>query len=246
MKAQAIIKDAFRLIGVSRTGQTPSSDALADGLATLNAMLDAWSIERLMVPVIVRRQLDLVASQQTYTIGTGGDWDVARPARIERAALINNSNVSYPLEVPMEILSVERWAEIRLKAVTSTFPTRLYYDQAYPLGNVSVWPVPTDSSYDVALYCWEPLAQFADLNTTEYDLPPGYLLCLRYNLAAELMPMFVIQNKSNGQQHGLVLEKAREQKAWVKMMNAPTVAMSMDSGLRSGGGGFNWLTGNLV
>lgn len=236
MLAQTLIKNAFRLIGVSRVGQTPAPEALAEGLAMLNAMLDAWSIERLMIPVIARRVLDLEANQQTYTIGSGGDWDVPRPVRIERAGLVDDRH-----ETPMDVMSHDQWSEIGEKEQTG-LPWRIYYDGAYPLGNVTLWPVPVDSSLKVALYCWSPITAFADLATTEYDLPPGYEMAVRYNLAEYLIPAFTIQNKSTMQQHSLIIERAREQKSWIKMLNAPFLDMKIDPAL-TGDGGFDITTG---
>jgi hypothetical protein len=202
----------------------------------LNAMIDAWSIERLMIPVVARRVLDLVAGQQTYTIGPAGDWEVPRPVRIERAGLVSDRH-----ETPMDILSLDQWVEISVKDQAG-LPARLYYDGAYPLGNVSLWPVPEDASLKVALYCWSPVVAFTDLATTEYDLPPGYEIALRFNLAEYLMPAFTIQNKSSMQQHGMVIERAREQKAWIKMLNAPFLDMKIDPAL-TGDGGFDIVTG---
>ena len=237
MLAVSLIKDAFRLIGVTRPGQTPSADAQAEGLATLNAMLDAWSTERLMIPVIVRRVFDVTANQQTYTIGAAAMWAGQRPVRIERAGLVELGS-----ETPIEVLSEGRWAQIPVKSQAGR-PAKLYYDGAYPVGNVSLFPVPEDSSLDIALYCWAPLAAFADLAATSYDLPPGYQLAITYNLAGLLIPGFTIQNKSDMQQHQLVLDRAREQKAWVKMFNAPVLELSIDAAL-TGSGAFDITTGS--
>jgi len=238
MLARTLISDAFRLIGVTRTGQTPSADALADGLSTLNGMLDAWANERLMVPMIVRRVLDLIAGQQTYTIGTAGNWNVPRPMRIEGAGLISGTT-----ETPMDhALTFQHWAAISNKSQSGR-PYKLYYDKAFPLGNVSLWPVPDDSSLDVALYCWAPLLAFADLATTQYDLPAGYELALRFNLAVNLIPAFTIQNKSSMQQHVLVMDLAKQYKGNIKMLNAPVYELAIDAALAPRGG-FDITTGN--
>ena len=237
MKAQELIIQALRLLGTLRVGQTPSADVLAEGLSMLNGMLDAWTVERLMVPTVARRELALVPLQQTYTIGAGGDWDVERPVRIERmGAEVDGSG-----EVPVTVIGVEQWADLQLKSATGTFPQVAYYETTYPLGRVHVWPVPTVSGTAV-LYCWAPVAQFADLNTTDYDFPPGYLLCLRFNLAGWLMPAYTIQNKSQQGQWNLMIERAEERKAWVKMVNAPAPRLEIDAALQ-GGQGWSVLTG---
>lgn len=241
--AQTLINGAFNLIGVLTQGESPTSTESTDALAVLNAMMDAWSIERLMVPVIKRQVFDLTASQQDYTIGSGANWSVARPARIERAGLIMNTNPSQPVEIPMRVLSLGDWAEVRIKALTQTFPKWLFYDPTYPYGTVRVWPIPTDSTYDVALYFWSPVIQFADLSTTSYDLPPGYDLAIRYALAVELLPSFGVVGDSST----LVISRAAELKGNIKMLNAPDVRLAADPALQGDTRGvFDWRTGDTV
>ena len=246
MTASEIILAAFRLIGSSRVGQVPATAMTAEGLSTLNGMIDQWSIERLTVPVIVRRVLPLTVGQQAYTMGLTGDWNVPRPVRIERAGIIITTNPPQPVELPITILSVQGWSNIVIKATQSTIPTALYNDGSYPLTNISMWPVPQDSSNYVALYCWEQISSFADLSTTSYDFPPGYVLALKYNLAALLMPLYVIQNKSNMQQWQMIIDQAATLKGSIKAFNAPLTVLKPDAALTSTAAKFNWLTGDTV
>ncbi len=241
--AQTLIDAAFNLIGVLTQGESPTSTESTDALAVLNSMLDAWSIERLAVPLIERHIISLVAGDAAYTIGTGGDFNDARPGKILRGAVINNANPSQPLEIPMKQLSVDEWAEIRIKDLTQAFPTRFYYEPSYPLGTIRVWPVPTDSSYQLAMYYWVPVGQFADL-VTSYDLPPGYDLAIRYGLAVELLPSFGVVGESST----LVIQKAQELKGNLKVLNAPKVLLGVDPEICAtrGAGMFDWRTGETV
>jgi hypothetical protein len=55
--ANSIIKRAIRLITADSSITTPDTYQLADGLEALNAMTDAFSIERLMIYQILEETL---------------------------------------------------------------------------------------------------------------------------------------------------------------------------------------------
>lgn len=243
MTARQIIYSALRFIGVLRTGQAAAPEADDDGLGMLQSMIDQWQIERLMIYTINRNVFDLVASQQVYTVGTGGNWNIPRPARIDRAGVIVQG--TYPTELPLRKVSIQQWAqEFPAKTVTSSLPTAFYEDGGFPFINVTMWPVPSVATSTIALYSWSPLATFADLDT-DYTFPPGYDLALRFNLGELLWPMFVVNSKSNGNQMQLqmVQQMARAAKAKIKTINQPVLNMRIDSQLTGNRRGFNWITG---
>lgn len=242
MTGRELIYSALRFIGVLRPGQTAAPESYTDGLTMLNGMVDQWQIERLMIFTIARNTFSLTAAQQVYTLGTGGNWNIARPARIERMGCILAG--TQPIEIPMRKISIQQWAqEFPVKAVTSPIPLAFYEDGANPLINVTLWPVPAASTNTVALYSWSPLQSFADLDTN-YQFPPGYDLALRFNLGEILWPMFVINNKGggNGMQLQMVQKMAMEAKAKVKSLNTPVLDMRCDPQL-VGRSGFDWNTG---
>lgn len=233
MTAKTVIQGAYRLLGNLRHGQTASDDALTDGLSMLNDMLDSWAIERMTVPVIVRRVVDVAASTASYLVGPGGDWDIEPPIRIERAGLITTDG----LESPIAVLTVDQWADVALKSGTSTQPTSIYYDKDSAVGRVYVTPIPTSSGLQIALYNWQAFSAFADIDTTNYDFPPGAALALRYCLAELLIPESIIQNKAlpfGGPQYGHIIEQARTLKGRFKAFNAPVLEMGFDKALTTG------------
>ena len=54
-------------------------------LGKLNAMLESWSLERLMINAITQGSLALTSGLGTYTIGSGGQFNMARPTKIVKA-----------------------------------------------------------------------------------------------------------------------------------------------------------------
>lgn len=210
-----LIKGAMRLIGAIESGETPSSEESSDGLSALNAMLDAWSVERLMVYQILQEPFSLSAGTASYTIGSGGTWNTARPVRIDSAFIRDSDGLDYPIE----IITKDRYDAIADKT-TQSRPEWLYYYTAYPLGTIYWYSVP-DATYTAYLNSWKQLQSFAGL-ATDLALPPGYERAIKYNLALEIAPEY------NRMPSAVVVEVANESKAALKSANAPVVEMKCD------------------
>lgn len=192
-----LISRSLRLLGALNIGDNPTAAEAQDGLTALNALVDAWATERLMCFTTSRNLYNLAENQQVYQIGPlGPDWIAPRPEYIDGAGLVLiNSDPTQVLEVPLHVLRTDlEWARIRAKGITSTLPTKLYYDRGFSTagnlgsGNVALWPIPTIAN-QVALYTPFLISQFTGLTQT-ISLPPGYNRALPYNLAIELAPEF--------------------------------------------------------
>lgn len=234
--ALELIQSALRLLGVIASGESLSAAEATDGLAALNDLLDSWSTQELLVPTRIREVFPLVANQQTYKMGVGApDFNTARPIRIENA-LLQYSGVSPVLELPMDILNKEEYAAILLKSLSSTIPLSLYEDNAFPYDNLSVWPVP-QTSYNLVLYSWKPLADLASL-TTELSLPPGYQRALRFNLAVDLAPEYGKEPSAT------VIAEAVASKGNIKRVNLKPSYLKVDKAARGKPGVWDYRTGD--
>jgi hypothetical protein len=214
-----LISSSLRLIGALASGETPPGAEGADSLVILNQMLDSWNSERLSVFTIARQEFSLTTSQQEYTMGSGGDFDVVRPARIERASIIQTANPSQPLELPLEILDTQGWQRVNVKNITSSLPRIVYINYTFPLITLSYWPIP-DTARDTALYTWTALTAFT--LAADNLFPPGYLKAIRYNLAVDLAPEFGRTTPVE------VAVQARESKGIIKAHNTPAPTMTLD------------------
>lgn len=232
-----LVTTSLQLLGVVASGEPVSANESNDGLKALNRMLDSWSNESLLIPSKVREVFALVASQQTYTWGTGGNWNSARPQRIEQA-LCQLVGTSPLLELPCDILNQAQYADVRIKATPSVFPTAIYNDDAFPLANINVWPVPTDVN-NMVFYSWKPLADLATL-TTALSLPPGFEDAICYNLALRLAPFYCKEITM------AVAGTAAETKANVKRMNTKKRYLGVDAGLTTRSSKWNWRTGDAT
>lgn len=240
-----IIKSALRLVNVLGSGANPTASEAEDALAILNQMIDAWQIDRLMIYTVNRLALDingnaftLQSGKQSYSVGVGGLFNTPRPARIDAISLIYLSNAAQPLELPLEPQTDEMWAAIPVKNVTGTIPTKFWNDLNFPAMNLNFWPVPTQAN-QIVLYAWQLLAFFPNL-ASKLQFPPGYLECLRYNLAVRLAAEFGVQ-----QIPSTIPALANEAMAKVKSFNIPLIDLGMDSAL-TGNGYYNWLSDTFV
>lgn len=234
MTARELITSAFRLIGVLGSGESMDASMGADALVTLSNMLDGWAAERLTLYSQLRSTKALTASQQRYTIGTGGDLNQARPVWIDRAAYSKAST-----EYPLELLSPGEWAAVGQKDLTSNTPTSLFYNTEFPLGTIDLWPVPTDSDLTLVLYAPAAgLTSVTDLNTA-ISLPPGWAQALRYNLAELLAPEY------GRPLDPAVVGVASASKARIKRVNEHLEELDMPAMFKPRIGTWNYRTGDF-
>lgn len=215
--ARQLITAAMQQLGVLTTGESPSSAEETDALTLLNAMIDSWSTERFNIYSIVPSVHALTTATQTYTIGSGGAFDVTRPVRYERATIrVPNTGGSGYRYHPLNIVNAQQWSEIVGRNAADVVPTTLFPDMAHPLTTLYLWPIPTFTTISIhlELWTWTQLQQFADIATTSYSFPPGYERALKLNFALEVASMFGVTPTPQ------LMQQAAEAKAAIRMLNA--------------------------
>lgn len=220
---RGLIRRALQLIGVVDSNSAVRASEATDAHRAMRDMLNAWSLERLLVLARTNDVFALTPGQQTYTLGVGGNFNTTRPIRIDQAWLRVGT-----ADYPIEILDENQWAAITIKSTISAYPTKLWSDNAAPLMNISVWPVPSGSP-SLVLYTWKPLAELSDLDAP-LALPPGFARALRYNLAAEVAPEY----GKTPSQH--ILDVAATSKGAIKSANPYRPLLATDPALASRGG----------
>lgn len=240
---RAILTDALVELGVYSIAETPSDADLKLALGQLNRLLDKWNAERAAVYLSTLQTFTIIPNQQIVTIGPAAetpDWAVTqRPVAIEGASTVLN-NVTPPVYTPIAVHDIDWWRGLSVPGVTATYPTDLYYEPAWPLGRIFLWPVPT-TAYDIELQLRLVLANLTLFD--EFSLPPGYQDAIVLTVAERCARSF---GKPVDPSLRLDASKAR---AVVFVNNDPTPTMqTQDSGLpRSGTRGpyFNYRTGQL-
>lgn len=178
------IERSLRIISAINVGEVPDADEANDALDLFNDMLDNWATKRLLLPYTVSAEYATVPGKKTYTVGPGGDWNGARPQKLRDAFL----RIGGTLDIPMTQLEVAQYQSIPTKGTLSPQPTNYYYEAQFPLGIVSLYPVPNVVVGVVIIY--DGILQRVTLDTDLATLPPGYALAIQYNLAILLAPEY--------------------------------------------------------
>lgn len=174
-----ILTSALRKGGIITMEETPSSSMLNNALSAMNNMLDSWSNDGVNVFARTWVNYTLTAMQSVYQIGTGAaDFNTPRPSAIV-SAYIRIGNVDRPVAVINDEIYAD---QIAVKNIGGP-PKWLNYDNAYPIGNIRLWPEAA-TSYQLFMQLEAPLANYALGDTV--DLPPGWNRAIIFNLADEL------------------------------------------------------------
>lgn len=242
--AREIIDGACDLIGAKAVGQAlPAADA-QDALRRLNALCEGLRLQPLSQPFLKREVFDLVADEQSYTIGVGGDFDTSTPETIEAAGLLLTTG-SELIERPLEVYDDQEYTGITTKTLSSTYPSGVYFQRTFEdeLGTITLWPVPDTAVNQLVLYRRDVVPGFSNLDTIVV-IPAGYAEMLEYNLALRLTAPYGVTNIPPD-----VAERARTTLGTIKRAAYPAMTVQVQNDAasigRRGNHGYNIFTGNL-
>lgn len=157
-----------------------------------------------------------------YTVP--GDFVMNRPNRITWG-FTRFSQLDYTLDV---VATQAEFNSILYKAQPGPWPTIAWYNPQYPYGLLNVYQTPGNGS-QVHLFSDTILANV--LATDTFQLPSGYALALKWNLALQLWPEYKDANPPP-----LIMKNAMESLATIKALNAtPAMVAFYDSALTSTG-----------
>lgn len=238
MTGNQLIASSLRLAKVLASGDTPTASQVQDALLIANQMIEQWTTEELMIFTITMNEYALIAGQQTYTLGTGGNFNNPRPSRIQNISIVSLNNPAQPLELPMEMLTDEGWEAIPVKNIQGSLPLKVYDDGAFPLRNISYYTIPSIAA-NTRIYSWTSLTQFPDL-VTDITFPPGYAKALRYCLAVDLAPEFGTTLDQT------VILQAVMLKAGLKSLNMDVYSAHCDPAVLTTDGYYDWRSDTIV
>jgi hypothetical protein len=182
--ALQIIEDALGLTNAVGVDQTLTADEVSDSLRVFNDLLEVFSLNNLAVYGQADQTFNTVAGTDVYTIGVGGTWNTVRPVRINDPAYSVVNGTSFPL---VSITQAE-YAGISNKAQTQGYPDYYFYVNDYPLGIITLWPVPS-AIVPLTFNIDRVLTAVTDAAAT-LSYPPGYAQAFKYKLAIMLAPTF--------------------------------------------------------
>ena len=217
---------ALQLLGVVDPTSTPSAEDANIAFEALNDWIDALATQRLSIYYVTRTAHTLVSGTASYTIGSGGTINIARPLWLEQAGLIIDTGASTPTEIPIRVLDDDERALIAQKTLQSSYVEGVWLDHNWSAGlaRVFVYPIPNISTTQLVLYTPTAITEFANLST-DYTFPPGYRRAITFNLANELAPWY-----PSAQPDPRVGQIAKESLAWVKRANQRLSTVYIDRG----------------
>ena len=244
---------ALSEIGVASGSDAVSGDDMDQALTIFNEVADLWNADEQRIFDVRFANYTLTANLQPHTIGIaansptftiptpvgGGTGTLGnRPQRIIGANLILNTS-SPNTYTPLNIADRQWWLGQPTPGLTGANPTDLYYEPAWPNGNIYLWPVPT-TAYGIQLELVITFAQFELTDT--FSLPPGYQRALRLSVAEALVPSFLVPMPQG------LPQMAMEARAIVFDQNTEIPRLISDAP-RSGGpnqSNWDWRTGQLT
>lgn len=173
--------------GVTGQGQTPSAEDYSTCLRLLNQIIAQWRRKRWIIWSLVDTAF-VSTGAISYTVGPTGNFPIARPDRLEAAYFRQNAGQANPVDYPLTIIQArEDYSAIALKKLNS-FPEYAFYDSAYPIGNLFVWPVPS-SQYEIHILTKTDLPYFVN-QATAMVMPDEYEPALMWLLSQLIRPMY--------------------------------------------------------
>jgi hypothetical protein len=223
-----IIRASMRKIQVLAAGEPLPADQGDDALETFTQMVDAWSIETLLIPVVnvVTKQLSNDVSE--YTIGIYPEpvpvplpinhIETARPEKILSAFIRDQ----YATDYKIKFMDIVTYNDISRKTNASR-PSRLYTRKGWPLNDLIFDSVPY-ADETLHLEVIQPLSEFLSTAklTDIVNLPPGYEKALINNLAIDLADEW---GKSVSP---VIATNAVEGKKWIKRSNYRDIVLKCD------------------
>lgn len=182
--AQVIIEDALGLTNAVGVDQTLTADEVSDSLRAFNDLLEIFSTNNLAVYGSANQTFNTVVGQSVYTIGTGGNWNTVRPQRIGDIAYSVINGVTFLCQS----MTQEEYNRIAVKGQTQDYPTRYLYVEDFPLGLVTLWPVP--SAVVPLTFSIDRILTAISSAAATLNFPLGYAMAFKYKLAIMLAPMF--------------------------------------------------------
>lgn len=223
-----IINLALKTANVLGVGQTASAEDMNDSFNLLNMLLAQLQRRRYFI-----YELQTFSFQGTgalsYTVGPGGNFDCQRPAKIESAFFRQNQNTPLPVDYPLTILKArEDYNRISIKNLNA-FPRYAFYDSAYPVGNLFIWPLPSNQ-YEIFISIMLQLQQFSTIADT-LALPPEYSAALMWNLVLELYPFYGLPvNEVAAKKAEATLRIIEESNAQIPLLQMPAVLRGSRAG----------------
>ncbi len=181
-----LINQALVDLGAIKPGASPSTTIRDDGFLRLNQMWEGWGIDGTITNAQYHQAFVPTAGVAAYTVGVGGSFNTTvYPIRIYGAESVQGN-----FRTPVKVISFQQYDEQVQDAwsTTSVMAQLLAQDNAYPLKNVRLFPMPAGGSF-LSLDYYGAMQAFA-LVTDTVTVATAYQDALHFNLAMAMLPQY--------------------------------------------------------
>ena len=211
----SIIKRAMRALTVIDPENDPTTQEYTDGIELINAMNASWSAAPVHLYAPSQVTHSVVATDTSYTVGSGATIDTTRPEEIYSAWLRDSSGNDWP---ELDIKSLKEYTKI-IDKDASKMPEKLYIRKGYANWTI-YFDCASDASYTLYLELLQKLPTFSAYTDT-FNLPDAYQDATVYNLALRWAPEF--GTAVNQQALQIIAKLARDTIKVVKNQNSHPV-----------------------
>jgi hypothetical protein len=191
----------MRLIGAIAAAETLETNELNDALVTLQQLVSSWNTEGATLVSRKRLTMNVSATNGPFTLSE-------RPVRIEAASVACGG-----IDSQLEIVDSAGWEATPEKLAQTVYVRKLYCDYAVPFAAVYIAPIPRLGG-QLEMWIYVTMSPFSSLSQT-IELPFGYEMALRYNLAVALLPEYPRSDVDP-----TLLQQAQNYKASIVQLNA--------------------------
>jgi hypothetical protein len=242
-----MVRSSMRKAGVLAAGEPLPPEEGGDALELFATMVDAWSLEALLIPTVNVVTHTLVSGIAEYTIGIypspqpiplpSNHIETARPQKIISMLIRDSAGTDFHLRT----MEAKQYALISRKT-TEARPSRMYMRDGWPLNTILFDTVPY-ADETLIMEVIQPLHEILPVAslTEVVNLPPGYKKVLIDNLAVEIAPEWQ-QEVSK-----VVAVNAVQGKKRIKSSNYRDIVLRVDRALsdkRKGYGRYNITSDN--
>lgn len=242
--------DVLQTLGASGSGDSGAPEDIEVVRRLFNRTTSRWNTRRRFASSTATQSFPFLVARQSYTIGATGNtptpnFIVSRgnaPQSILYANLVE-TDVSPAVLIPMNVINIDQYELVSIPALTSRFPTTLYYvrpGNGTLNGTIFPWPAyPTAILYELSLSWW---AQFEDIPASDITTPillaDGYEEALVLTVAEKAYLKFPKRTDFNE-----LKIQARTARADAQSNNVPPPVIGLADGLQDDRyDGFNWQT----
>jgi len=179
-----------------QTGMIPQENANIPAYMTdqafilLNDIILMWGSDQSLAPYAAELNFNFVANQERYTFGVGDQYDVNASPMIDISSFVYNIQTGggAPLMYTVEAMTEVQYQNILYRGINA-YPSQ-YLMRLYPeYTEVIVQPLP-QLSFPVQIMVKSRLPIVSLYQNLENLFPPGYLLCLKYQLMLDICDAF--------------------------------------------------------